>query len=210
MTPTKATVSRPWNVLGRSPRIAGGSRKRRREAAAGRDAAVDAPLGSALGEGVPDTSHRQDERRIGRVVLDLVAQMAHVDIDGLLVLVERLVVAQELEQLTSGVDAARPRSEVTEDLELGRRQAHPSLAALDAPPLEVDEEVAMTDDPAAHGIRQVAIRPAKQGLDPAHQLTQAERLRQVVVGAELEADDLVDLVVASGQHEDGHLRAGGP
>ena len=42
----------------------------------------------------------------------------------------------------------------------------------------------------------------------AHQLAQPERLGQVVVGAELEADDLVDLVVAGGQDEDGHLRAG--
>src|SRR4051794_10729447 len=208
MTPTKATVSRPWNVLGRSPRIAGGSRKRRREAAAGRDAAVDAPLGSALGEGVPDTSHRQDERRIGRVVLDLLAQMAHVDVDGLLVLVERLVVAQQLEQLAPGVDAPGPAGEVAQDLELGRREADPSLAALDAPPLEVDHEVLVADHPAATRVGKLPVRPAQECLDPAHQLAQAERLRQVVVRAELEPDDLVDLVVAGGQDEDRHLRAG--
>ena len=69
------------------------TRQARRAAPAGR---------SALGEGVADTSHRQDERRRRRVVLDLVAQMADVDVDGLLVLVERLVVAQQLEQLASG------------------------------------------------------------------------------------------------------------
>src|SRR3954452_20090613 len=102
--------------------------------------------------------------------------MAHVDVDGLLILVERLVVAQELEQLTPRVDAAGPRGEVAEDLELGRGQAPPPLAALDASTLEVDEEVAMADDPAAHRIRQIAIRPSKQRLDPAHQLPKAERL----------------------------------
>ena len=59
------------------------------------------PGGSALGEGVADTSDRQDERRRRRVVLDLLAQVADVDVDGLLVLVERLVVAQQLEQLAA-------------------------------------------------------------------------------------------------------------
>ena len=99
---------------------------------------------------------------------------------------------------------------MAEDLELGRGEAHPSVAALDTPPLEVDQEVAVPDDPAAHRVRQVAIRPAEEGLDPAHQLAQAERLRQVVVGAELEADHLVDLVVAGGEDEDRHLGAGRP
>ena len=49
---------------------------------------------------------------------------------------------------------------------------------------------------------------AQERLDPAHQLAQAERLGQVVVGAELEADDLVDLVVARRQDQDRHLGAG--
>ena len=89
MTATKATVSRPWNVRGMSRRSRRGSRNRRR------------PDASALGEGVADTPHRQDEGGHRRIVLDLVAQMAHVHVDGLLVLVERLVVAQELEQLAN-------------------------------------------------------------------------------------------------------------
>ena len=66
----------------------------------------------------------------------------------------------------------------------------------------------MADDPAADRVRQVAVRAPQEGLDPAHQLAQPERLGQVVVGAELEADDLVDLVVARGQDEDRHLGAG--
>ena len=39
-----------------------------------------------------------------------------------------------------------------------------------------------------------------------HQLAQAERFGHVVVGADLESDDRVDLGVASGDHDDGHLR----
>ena len=56
-----------------------------------------------------------------RVVLDLVAQVADVDVDRLLVLVERLVVAQQLEQLAAREDATGPGGEVAQDLELGRR-----------------------------------------------------------------------------------------
>ena len=97
---------------------------------------------------------------------------------------------------------------MAEDLELGRGQADPPRAALDTPPLEVDDEVAMAEDATAGGVGEVAVRAAKQRLDPAEQLAQAVRLGQVVVGAELEADDLVDLVVARRQDEDRHLGAG--
>src|SRR5262245_44618258 len=193
--PTNATVSRAWNVLGTS-------RFSPRE--------MDRPdRSSALGEGVTDTAHRLDERWRGGIVLDLVAQVAHVDVDRLLVLVEGLVITQELQQLASRVHAARPRREVTQDLELRGGQADPALAALDAPALQVDHEVAVADDPAAGGVGEVAVGPTEECLDPAHQLAEAVRLRQVVVGAQLEADHLVDLVVAGGQDEDRRLRAGG-
>ena len=59
-------------------------------------------------EGVPDASDGQDEGGGRRVILDLLAKVAHVDVDGLLVLVERLIVAQQLEQLRARVDATRP------------------------------------------------------------------------------------------------------
>ena len=64
----------------------------------------------------------------------------------------------------------------------------------------------MTRPPTASD--EVAVRAPQQRLDPAHQLAQPERLGQVVVGAELEADDLVDLVVARGEDEDRHLGPG--
>ncbi len=80
--------------------------------------------------------------------------------------------------------------------------------ALHPPALEVDDQVLVADDPATGGVREVAIGAAQERLDPAQELAQPERLGQVVVGAELEADDLVDLVVAGGQHEDRHLGAG--
>ena len=38
-----------------------------------------------------------------------------------------------------------------------------------------------------------------------HQLVWAERLRDVVVGPQLESDDLIRLVVADGRHDDRQL-----
>src|SRR5829696_2853264 len=107
--------------------------------------------------------------------------MADVDIDRLLVLVEGLVVAEQLEELAPRVDPARARREMAEDLELRRREADPPVAALDAPTLQVDDEVAVADHPAAGRIAEIAVRPAQERLDPGHQLAQPERLRQVVV-----------------------------
>src|SRR5262245_19315541 len=85
-TATKPSVRRAWN-----PR--GSSRPSR-----GRRVRSLMPL-SALGEGVPGTPDGEHEGRRRGVVLDLVAQVAHVNVDGLLVLVERLVVTQQLQEL---------------------------------------------------------------------------------------------------------------
>jgi hypothetical protein len=46
---------------------------------------------------------------------------------------------------------------------------------------------------------------SQHGLDPGQQLARRERFGDVVVGAHLQAEDLVDLGVACGQHDDGRL-----
>ena len=81
---------------------------------------------SALGEGVADTAHRQHELRRRGIVLDLLAQVADVDVDRLLVLVQGLVVTEQLEELAPAEDAAGPAGEVAQDLELGGRQGKPA------------------------------------------------------------------------------------
>src|SRR5688572_8168025 len=45
--------------------------------------------------------------------------------------------------------------------------------------------------------------------EPEHELSELERLREVVVGAELEACGLVVEAVGGGEHEDRHAAAGG-
>ena len=47
-----------------------------------------------------------------------------------------------------------------------------------------------------------AVDPAQHRLDPRHELGRRERLREVVVGAELEPEDPVDLAVARGEEDD--------
>src|SRR6476659_1397418 len=53
-----------------------------------------------------------------------------------------------------------------------------------------------------------ALGTAEDRLDPSRQLARRERLRDVVVGAELEAGDAVRLLVAGSEHDDRNLRAG--
>ena len=59
-----------------------------------------------------------------------------------------------------------------------------------------------------HG-RPVVGAPAVERPEPEHELAQLERLREVVVGAELEPGGLVVEPVGGGEHEDRHAAAGG-
>ena len=52
------------------------------------------------------------------------------------------------------------------------------------------------------------LRPARHRADAGEQLAEAERLHDVVVGAELEPDDAVDLVAARRDDDDRHVRRG--
>ena len=45
-------------------------------------------------------------------------------------------------------------------------------------------------------------RPAQQRLEPRQQLDRLERLGQIVVGPELEADDAIDDLALGGEHQD--------
>ena len=76
-------------------------------------------------------------------------------------------------------------------------------------PVEVDDEVAMADEATAGGVREIPVRAAQERLDAAEQLPQAVRLGHVVIGAHLQPDDLVHLLVTRGQHQDGCLGAVG-
>ena len=73
-------------------------------------------------------------------------------------------------------------------------------------------EVGLDGPEIDHGRRTVdrhrLVRAAEQRTDAGGQLAQAERLRHVVVGTELQPDDLVELGVLGRQHHDRHARLG--
>ena len=92
-----------------------------------------------------------------------------------------------------------PPCELEQQAELRRGQRHssPRLRTLNEPGSISRSPIAIVS-PAGS-----ARGPAQHGLDPRHELGQLERLRDVVVGAELEPDDHVVLLAARGQHEIG-------
>jgi hypothetical protein len=75
----------------------------------------------------------------------------------------------------------------------------PMTGEVDLDPLEVDDGRRRLE-------RDCLLGAPKEGSDPGGQLAQAERLRDVVVGAQLEPDDLVELGVLCRQHHDRHAR----
>ena len=123
-------------------------------------------VGSVLGEGIPDAPHRPDVARLRRVRLDLIADVADVDVDRPLVLFEGVVVvAHQLEQLGAGIDPPGPRGEMAQEVELGGGQADALTGARDAPSLEVDDEVAAPEGATGLGVGQLPVGAAQERLD---------------------------------------------
>jgi hypothetical protein len=67
------------------------------------------------------------------------------------------------------------------------------------PATQVDFELAGREQPS--GVL-LPLRTAGNGTHPGQELAESERLDHVVVGAELEADDTIDLLSARGHHDD--------
>ena len=73
---------------------------------------------------------------------------------------------------------------------------------------EVDLDAPEVDDRRRRLDRDRLLGAAEERPDPGRQLAQAERLGDVVVGAELEPDDLVELGVLGREHDDRHAGLG--
>ena len=87
-----------------------------------------------------------------------------------------------------------------EQVELGRGEVHLLAVAADPPPLDVELD---RPEPqrGARRPRRGPVHPAQQGVHPGGQLAGAERLREVVVGADRQPDHQVGLGVPSGEHQ---------
>src|SRR3954471_6163531 len=156
-------------------------------------------LGGGGGRGaglVADPPHGDDRRRVA----ELPPQLAHVDVDGAGVARER-VAPDPLEQLVACEDEALVVEELPEEVELLGRQPDLLLPDVALPSAGVEHELAVPEHTAI-GPR-LSPAGAEDGTPPRHELARIEGLREVVVGADLEARDLVEVVVARRQHQHG-------
>src|SRR5207248_2644788 len=124
-------------------------------------------------------------------------------VDGAGVSGER-VAPDALEQLVACEHEPAMIEELPEQVELLRRELDLFLADAHFAPTGVDMEVAVLDRLALE-IAAVRRRAPEDRLHAGNELAWVERLRQIVVGADFEADDLVDVLVARGQHQDRYV-----
>ena len=123
-------------------------------------------------------------------------------VDGALVALE--VVAEHLlDQLHARVHAARVAGQRGEQLELAGREVDLLAGDHDLVAGHVDGELAELEH-LALGLG-IGVHAAQQRTGAGDQLARAERLDQIVVGAQLQADDAVLDLALGGEHDDGHV-----
>jgi len=105
-----------------------------------------------------------------------------------------------VEELVAREDAVGARGQIVEQAKFERTQRHGLAGMADAVGSRVDREASDFDD--ARGI-DGRLGATKQSLDAGDELSRAERLGNVIVGAHFEADDAVGFVAARGEHQDG-------
>src|SRR5512132_2525975 len=128
--------------------------------------------------------------------VELVAQVAHVDLDDVGVALE-LVVPDVLDDLPLGHGLAPAAEQELQQGELAGGQLDLGLA----PPGPLGRRVQAQVAGLEHG-RPLSGAAPQQGPQPGHQHRVRERLGQVVVGAAVEGLDLVQLALLGGQHQD--------
>src|SRR3954470_11242418 len=148
---------------------------------------------------VADTPHGDDRRRI----TELPPQLADMDVDGASVTRER-VAPHTLEQLVARQHEPAMVEQLPQQIEFLRCELNLLFADTHLTATGVDVEVAVLDRLALE-IAAVGRRAAQDRLHARDELPRVEGLRQIVVGTDLEADDLVDVLVARGQHQDRHV-----
>src|SRR6185295_18371177 len=136
-----------------------------------------------------DTPDRDDRRGVA----ELPAQLADVHVHRSRVAGEG-VAPHALEQLVARQHEALVVEQLPEEVELLRGELDLVLADEHLAAARVDLEVAVLELRALL-LAALRRRAAEDRLDARDELARVERLREVVVGADLEPDDLVDVLV---------------
>src|SRR5205085_8224151 len=155
----------------------------------------------SVSEVVPDPAYREDQLGLPRIPLDLLAQVANVYVDGTRIAV-RGVPPEALEQHGPAEHAAGRTRQDREDLELDVGELHLPAAHLDLALAEVDAHVALLERFLAAVAVRAQVGTAQHRLHAAAELAHRERLGDVVVCAELEAEHLVELLGLGREHDD--------
>src|SRR4051794_3730097 len=161
------------------------------------------PLPVLVAEAVPDAAYREQVLRLLRIRLDLLPQMADVHVDGPRIAV-RGVAPHAREQHVAREHPSRRARERGQDLELHVGRLHDVAVARHGALARVDAQTAHVHRALVVGVRARHPRAAERRLHARAELAHRERLGDVVVGAELEPEDLVDLLRLGREHDDRH------
>ncbi len=116
-------------------------------------------------------------------------------------MLDRSIVSQgTIDEFIPRKNASRPRSEEVKEAKLCGGKFHSVTCARNLVPCYVDLEGSMANDVSR---LLVSADPPQHGLHPRRKLPRAERLRNIVVRAQFQADDAVSLRVLGGQHDEG-------
>src|SRR5215203_1417845 len=154
-----------------------------------------------LAENISDTPRGVDELGVPGIALYLLAEVADVDVHR--AFVAELVAPHPAQERAAREHPAGAGGQGHQELELGVGEVHLLTVGRHPAARQVDPEPVV-----GQLVRTLARRyrgPAHDRPDTRHQLPDGERLGDVVVRPELQPDDPVYLVVAGGEHDDGHV-----
>src|SRR3712207_222836 len=154
-----------------------------------------------LAENIPDAPRGVDELGVPGVALDLLAEVA--DVDVYCALVAELVAPHPPQKRAAREHPAGARGEGHEELELGVGQVDLLAAHGDPAAGEVDPQAVVVELVGALARRDR--RPAHDRPYARYQFSYGERLGDVVVGPELKPHYPVYLVVFRSEHDDAHV-----
>jgi len=170
---------------------------------------LDRGGGGGVDEHVAYGADGADETGGLGVVAELATEGPDVDIDGTVDAVVKAL-AEGLDQLLAGFDAAAGAGEGEEEIELEGGELEGQIVEGGEVGGGIDAEG--TDDEIGLGLAGgrgggAGIAP-DDGAEAGEELAGGECLGEIIIGAHLEADDTVGLIAPGGEHEDGDLGTG--
>src|SRR5205814_2373956 len=153
---------------------------------------------------IAETARRLDRHLADLGLLELLAQPSDVDVDQTRV-APRLIAPHADEKIVAGEHAAGLARERAQELELRRREGKLPVPGHRLQAREVDDESAEAELPllAVVGARAIA---AEERLDARCELVVVERLAEIVVGADPQANHAIGRVVLRREEQHWYVR----